>query len=148
MVREAITLPSWGSTVEDPNLPELRTVVILGSIYQAGTVSWADARPDPDRGGNFRAPSRRSPAVVLALGLAAGGNLARARYGAGSMSNSRLSDPVVDMSPIGAPLHVGVFMAEYIHTTRVWVYIVYIPNIEFPKRMGVAKFSCLLVPFD
>ena len=63
MVREAITLPSWGSTVEDPNLPELRTVVILGSIYQAGTVSWADARPDPDRGGNFRAPSRRSPAT-------------------------------------------------------------------------------------
>ncbi len=61
MVREAITLPSWGSTVEDPNLPELRTVVILGSIYQAGTVSWADARPEPDRGGNFRAPSRRSP---------------------------------------------------------------------------------------
>ena len=65
MVREAITLPSWGSTVEDPNLPELRTVVILGSIYQAGTVSWADARPDPDQDVNFRSPSASSGASPI-----------------------------------------------------------------------------------
>ncbi len=64
MVREAITLPSWGSTVEDPNLPELRTVVILGSIYQAGTVSWADARPDPDQDVNFRSRFPNRPATA------------------------------------------------------------------------------------
>ena len=44
MVREAVTLPSSGNVVEDPNLPELRRVVVLGTCSDAGTINWAEAK--------------------------------------------------------------------------------------------------------
>lgn len=46
MVREVVQLPTDGSTVADPNFPELRRVIILGEARHSGVLNWADALAD------------------------------------------------------------------------------------------------------
>ena len=43
MVREVVSLPSAGGTVDDPSFPMLRKVIILGQQPYAGTVDWQAA---------------------------------------------------------------------------------------------------------
>jgi fatty-acyl-CoA synthase len=42
MVREAVVLPASGDTVQDPQYPLLRRVILLGDTPQPGTVGWAE----------------------------------------------------------------------------------------------------------
>lgn len=42
MVREVVALPAAGGEVADPNLPELKRVVILGSGRHDGTLPWSE----------------------------------------------------------------------------------------------------------
>jgi fatty-acyl-CoA synthase len=48
MVREAVALPASGDTVQDPQYPLLRRVILLGEEPQPGTVDWSGLA-DPAR---------------------------------------------------------------------------------------------------
>ena len=49
MVREVVQLPDTGNVINDPNLPKLRKIIILGAEPYDGTADWQTAKDRADK---------------------------------------------------------------------------------------------------